>query len=90
MGIIGWILTGLIAGSLAQRFTGVERKGCLRTMLLGVAGGMLGGFLATRVFDGEKISRFGIKSILLALIGSVILCFVLGPLLGRRKSKQEK
>jgi uncharacterized membrane protein YeaQ/YmgE (transglycosylase-associated protein family) len=90
MGIIGWIITGLIAGSLAQRFTGVEKKGCLRTMLLGVAGGLLGGMIAT-LFSSKKqeIDRFGFRGIFLALIGSVILCFVLGPLLGRRSRNRK-
>jgi uncharacterized membrane protein YeaQ/YmgE (transglycosylase-associated protein family) len=86
MGLIGWILTGLVAGSLAQRFTGVEKKGCLRTILLGVGGGMLGGVLGTFVFGRKtEFDHFGIRSIFFALVGSVILCFVLGPLLGRRR-----
>ncbi len=89
MGIIGWILTGLIAGSLAQRFMGIEKKGCLRTMLLGVAGGLLGGFLATLISSRKReIDHFGFRGIFLALIGSMILCFVLGPRLGKRNDRR--
>jgi uncharacterized membrane protein YeaQ/YmgE (transglycosylase-associated protein family) len=86
MGIFGWILTGLIAGSLAQRFTGIERKGCLRTMLLGIAGGLVSGFIASAIFGRKtEIDHFGWRSIGFALVGSMIVCFVAGPLLGRKR-----
>lgn len=38
MGPIGWVIVGLIAGSLAQTVTGVEKRGCLFTLLIGVLG----------------------------------------------------
>jgi uncharacterized membrane protein YeaQ/YmgE (transglycosylase-associated protein family) len=85
MGLIGWIITGLIAGSLAQRVTGYEKEGCLRTMLLGVVGGLVGGFLSTAVFDGEKISDFGIRGIVLAFIGAVLVCLVAGRIFGKKR-----
>jgi uncharacterized membrane protein YeaQ/YmgE (transglycosylase-associated protein family) len=87
MGFIGWVITGLIAGSLALRVTGYEKEGCLRTVVLGALGGVLGGFLSTVLFDGEKISEFGIRGIVLAFIGAVLLCLVAGGLFGDKKRR---
>jgi uncharacterized membrane protein YeaQ/YmgE (transglycosylase-associated protein family) len=85
MGPLAWIVMGLIAGSLAQRLTGYEKEGCLRTIALGVLGGLLGGLLSTALFDGEKINEFGIRGIVLAFIGAVLICLVAGGIFGKRR-----
>ncbi len=85
MGIFAWIVTGLIAGSLAQRITGYEKEGCLRTMLLGVLGGLLGGWLSVALFQGESATKFGLRGIALAFVGAVLICLVAGGIFGKRK-----
>jgi uncharacterized membrane protein YeaQ/YmgE (transglycosylase-associated protein family) len=85
MGLIGWIITGLIAGSFALRVTGYKKEGCLRTIVLGVLGGVIGGFLSTVMFKGEKISEFGIRGIALAFVGAVIVCLVAGGVFGDKR-----
>jgi uncharacterized membrane protein YeaQ/YmgE (transglycosylase-associated protein family) len=90
MGILSWIITGLIAGSIAQRVTGYEKEGCLRTILLGVLGGLLGGFLATLLFKSEKITSFGIRGIFLAFVGAVLICLVAGGFFGDKKRSRKK
>lgn len=83
MGIIGWIIVGLVAGALAGRVTGVRGNGCLATVAVGVIGGLLGGAL----FDaagGEGIGDFGLYSMFVAFIGATILLFVYNALTGGR------
>ena len=53
MGLLGWIVIGLVAGSIAQRVAGVEKRGCLFTLLVGVLGAMVGGYLYNAVSDQE-------------------------------------
>ncbi len=85
MGLVAWIITGLIAGSFAQRVTGYEKEGCLRTLALGVLGGVLGGFLATALFKTEKITSLGFRGIFLAFAGAVLICAVAGGFFGKKK-----
>ncbi len=85
MNLLAWIATGIIAGGLAQRFTGYEKEGCLRRIALGVLGGLLGGFLSVAIFNGEKITKFGLRGIFLATVGALLISFVAGGLFGKKK-----
>jgi uncharacterized membrane protein YeaQ/YmgE (transglycosylase-associated protein family) len=73
MGIISWIVMGLIVGLLA-RFVmpGKDPRGLIITILLGIGGGLLGGYLGTQLGLGS-VSGFDLKSILLAIGGAVII-----------------
>jgi uncharacterized membrane protein YeaQ/YmgE (transglycosylase-associated protein family) len=86
VGFIGWIVVGLIAGSLAQRVTGVERRGCLYTLLLGVLGAVVGGALFNAA-GGRGIGDFGLWSLFVAFVGAGALCLVFDVLFdgGRRR-----
>lgn len=72
MGIIGWIVVGLVAGGLAGRVTGVRGNGCLTTMAVGVIGGLVGGMLFNAAGD-EGIGEFGLRSLFVAFIGATLL-----------------
>ena len=76
MGIIGWIVVGLLAGSLARAATGSEKRGCLGTMVVGILGGVIGGALFNAA-GGKGITDFGLWSILVAFVGACALLFVL-------------
>ena len=55
LGILGWIIIGLLAGALAGFFVpGRERMGCIGTMLVGIAGGLIGGFLWVNVLGRTR------------------------------------
>jgi uncharacterized membrane protein YeaQ/YmgE (transglycosylase-associated protein family) len=87
VGILGWIVVGLIAGWLARVATKYRRPpGCLFTMVIGVLGGLLGGFLFT-AFGSEGITDFSWRSIFVAFVGAVLLLLVLGAVsgMGRRR-----
>jgi uncharacterized membrane protein YeaQ/YmgE (transglycosylase-associated protein family) len=77
MGWFAWIVVGLIAGSLARRVTGLERLGCLTTLVIGVAGGLLGGALFNAAGD-RGIGKFGLRSVLVAFVGATLLLAVTG------------
>lgn len=81
MGILGWIVFGLVAGLLARALTpGRHSIGCFGTLAVGVVGALLGGFLGEAAF-GEKID-FGwdLKPFLLAVAGSIVLLLGLNAL----------
>lgn len=81
MGVIGWIVVGLIAGALAGRVTGVRGNGCLTTMVVGVLGGLIGGALFSAAGD-EGIGDFGLRSLFVAFVGASALLIVVGAVTG--------
>jgi uncharacterized membrane protein YeaQ/YmgE (transglycosylase-associated protein family) len=78
---LAWIIVGLVAGGLAQRVTGRQRRGCLTTLLIGVLGGLLGGLLFKLAGD-EGLTGMSLRSVLVAFVGSSLLLLVTG--VGRR------
>ena len=77
MGIIGWIVLGFLAGVIAKAIMpGGEAIGFIVTILLGVAGALLGGFLATAFGLGDPIDEFfDLSTWLAAIIGSLLILF---------------
>ncbi len=76
MGILYWALLGLVAGALAKWIMpGKDPGGVFVTILIGIAGAMIGGFLATLVGLGG-ISGFNLWSILVAVGGAIILLWI--------------
>jgi uncharacterized membrane protein YeaQ/YmgE (transglycosylase-associated protein family) len=78
LGIIGWIVLGFLAGVIAKAIMpGGEAIGFIVTILLGVAGALLGGFLATTFGFGDPIDEFfDLSTWLAAVIGSLVILFV--------------
>lgn len=76
MGLLSWILFGLIAGALAKLFTpGKDPGGCIITPIIGIAGALLGGWIATLVGFGG-ISGFDLRSLVIAVLGSILLLVI--------------
>ncbi|MEW1901566.1 MULTISPECIES: GlsB/YeaQ/YmgE family stress response membrane protein [unclassified Streptomyces] len=75
MGIIAWIVIGLLAGLIAKALTpGRDPGGFIITTLLGIAGGLLGGWLGKVIFGVDSIDGFfELSTWIAAIIGSVIL-----------------
>jgi uncharacterized membrane protein YeaQ/YmgE (transglycosylase-associated protein family) len=82
MGLVAWMVTGLVAGMLARAALGAPRRGCLYTMLIGVAGGLVGGMLFNAAGE-DGITDFGLWSIFVAFVGACVL-LLLFQLLDRR------
>lgn len=76
MGIFSWIIFGLIAGLLGKALMpGKDPGGWIITILLGIGGAILGGFLATLLGFGN-VSGFNLYSFLIAILGSLILLWL--------------
>ncbi|MGL3805408.1 GlsB/YeaQ/YmgE family stress response membrane protein [Paeniglutamicibacter sp. R2-26] len=86
MGFIGWIVLGLIAGAIAKAIKpGDQGGGLIATMLLGVVGAVLGGWLGSMIFDVNISEFWSLSTWLLAIGGSLIVLVVWG-LLTRKKA----
>jgi uncharacterized membrane protein YeaQ/YmgE (transglycosylase-associated protein family) len=85
MGIIAWIVIGLLAGVIAKALMpGKDPGGIIITMLIGIAGGLLGGFLGTVIFGVDSIDGFfDLSTWIAAIIGSVILLALYRVFAGR-------
>ncbi len=76
MGIFAWIVFGLIAGALAKLIMpGKDPGGMIVTMLIGIAGAILGGFVGGLMGFGG-ISGFDIRSMAIAIVGALLLLFI--------------
>lgn len=86
MGIIGWIILGLLAGWIAkQLMPGPDRGGFIVTMLVGIGGALLGGFLATALGFGDPIDEFfDLSTWVAAIVGALIILFAWNAIRGRR------
>ena len=83
MGIIGWIVLGLIAGIVAKAiFPGADGLGVIMTTLLGIAGALLGGFVAWLFGLGDPIDEFFDLSTWIASIVGAIVILWLASMLG--------
>jgi len=79
MGIIGWIVLGLAAGAIAKAILpGTQGGGWIITLLLGVVGALLGGFLGQLLFNVDLGGFFDIRTWLLAIGGSVLVLLIYG------------
>ena len=87
MGIIGWVLLGLIGGAIAKAILrGDQPGGIVVTTLVGIAGAMIGGGIAKALGFGDPIDEFfDLSTWLAAIIGSIILLVLWGMLTGRRR-----
>ena len=73
MGIFSWIVFGLIAGVLAKFFMpGKDPGGFIVTVLIGIAGAIVGGFIGTALGFGT-VSGFNFRSFLIAIAGAMLL-----------------
>jgi uncharacterized membrane protein YeaQ/YmgE (transglycosylase-associated protein family) len=85
MGILSWIIVGLIAGWLAGLIVKGDGYGCIGDIIVGVIGGLLGGWLASSFLNmGDPMTGINIQSIVVAFVGSVIFIVALRLITGRR------
>lgn len=74
MGILSWIILGIIAGALAKLLMpGDDPGGFFATMVLGIVGAFVGGFFAGLIGIGSGVTTFSFGSIITATVGAVIL-----------------
>jgi uncharacterized membrane protein YeaQ/YmgE (transglycosylase-associated protein family) len=85
VGIISWIIFGLIAGVIAKLLMpGRDPGGCIITILIGIAGAVVGGFVYERLANTTVNFGFDIGSFVVAVIGAFVLLLLYRLVAGRR------
>jgi uncharacterized membrane protein YeaQ/YmgE (transglycosylase-associated protein family) len=85
MGIISWIVLGAIAGFLANMIVG-GREGLIGTIILGIVGAVIGGYIAASVFHKGDVTDVNVESIVIAVLGAILVLFVWRALTRSRTS----
>ncbi len=88
MGIFGWLILGLLAGAIAKLILpGRQGGGWIITLVLGVVGALLGGFLGSLLFDVGIDDFFDLSTWLLAIGGALIVLVIYGAVTNRKGSR---
>ena len=86
MGILGWIVLGLIAGAIAKLILpGKQGGGWIITLVLGIVGALLGGFIGNLIFNRPIEEFFSIYTWLVAIGGSVLVLLIYGLITRNRR-----
>jgi uncharacterized membrane protein YeaQ/YmgE (transglycosylase-associated protein family) len=85
MGILAWIILGLIAGAIAKAIMpGRDPGGFIVTALIGIVGAVIGGFVGNMLFGIGGVSGVDIRSILISVVGALLLLWIYRMAVGRR------
>ena len=77
MGMLSWIIVGLIAGVLAKWIMpGKDPGGIIVTILIGIAGAIVGGFVVGLFVPGDMVTGINITTIIVATLGAILLLVV--------------
>ncbi|HSJ10150.1 MAG TPA: GlsB/YeaQ/YmgE family stress response membrane protein [Longimicrobiales bacterium] len=89
MGVLAWMLFGLIAGGIAKFIMpGKDPGGCLGTVIIGIMGAVIGGFVGNRLLDIGSVTGFNLRSFGIAILGTIILLTLYRLLLERRPPRR--
>jgi uncharacterized membrane protein YeaQ/YmgE (transglycosylase-associated protein family) len=91
MGILSWVIVGLIAGFLAGQVMRGGGYGVIGDIIVGVLGGLLGGWIAYYFFDvGDTMTGINMVSILVAFMGAILLILILRMIGGKRNINDDR
>jgi uncharacterized membrane protein YeaQ/YmgE (transglycosylase-associated protein family) len=91
MGILSWIIVGLVAGFLAGQVMRGGGYGLIGDIIIGVLGGVLGGWIASYFFHiGGAMSGISWQSILVAFVGAILLILILRMVGGRGRFRRNR
>ena len=78
MDVIGWIVVGFLAGALSGFvFNNRTARGCLPNILVGILGGIIGGWLAQQLFGVDQTRGF-LGALVVAFLGAILIRFLIG------------
>lgn len=87
MGILGFLIVGLICGTIAKAILKDRAVGgWVASLVIGVVGALVGGWLGSLLFDVELGGFFDIKTWLIAILGSILVLFVYTAVTGKRRA----
>jgi uncharacterized membrane protein YeaQ/YmgE (transglycosylase-associated protein family) len=85
MGILSWIVLGLIAGFIGSKIVDRQGQGFWLDIALGIVGALVGGFLFD-LFGASGVTGFNLYSLLVAIAGSVVVLVIYNAVMGRRRA----
>jgi uncharacterized membrane protein YeaQ/YmgE (transglycosylase-associated protein family) len=85
MGIISWIVLGLIAGFIGSKIVNRQGQGLWLDIALGIVGALVGGFLFD-LFGASGISGLNLYSMLVAIVGSIVVLLIYNMLFSQRRA----
>ena len=83
MGIISWIILGLIAGFIGSKIVDKQGQGFLLNMGLGIVGALVGGFLFA-FFGATGVTGLNLYSMIVAIVGAIVVLLIYNAVTGRR------
>ena len=83
MGIVSWIVLGAIAGFIANMLVG-GGEGVIGTIILGIVGAIVGGYIASALFHKGDVSGLNLESIVISVLGAILVLFVYRAMSKRR------
>ena len=84
MGIIAWLILGLIAGFIASKLVNKTGEGLIMDIVLGIVGAAVGGFVFTRFFGASGVTGLNIPSLFVAVVGAVVVLLAYHFIVRRR------
>jgi uncharacterized membrane protein YeaQ/YmgE (transglycosylase-associated protein family) len=85
MGIVSWIILGLIAGFIGSKIVGRQGQGFWLDIALGIVGALVGGFLFS-LFGASGVTGLNIYSMIVAVVGAIVVMLIYNTLTGRRRA----
>jgi uncharacterized membrane protein YeaQ/YmgE (transglycosylase-associated protein family) len=85
MGIVSWIILGLIAGFIGSKIVDRQGQGFWLDIALGIVGALVGGFLFD-LFGASGVTGLNIYSMIVAVVGSVVMLVIYNAVTGRRRA----
>ena len=85
MGIISWIILGLIAGFVGSKIVDSQGQGLWLNIALGIVGALVGGFIFD-LFGASGVTGLNVYSMIVAIVGSIVVLLIYNTLTGRRRA----
>ena len=83
MGVIAWIILGLVAGFIGSKVVNKTGSGLLMDIVLGIVGAVVGGFIFAQ-FGSAGVTGFNVYSMIVAIIGAIVVLVIYHAIVGRR------
>jgi uncharacterized membrane protein YeaQ/YmgE (transglycosylase-associated protein family) len=84
MGIIAWLVLGLISGFIASKIVNKTGEGLVIDILLGIVGAVVGGFVFNQFFGAAGVTGFNLYSMFVAVVGAIIVLLLYHMVVRRR------
>ena len=85
MGIISWVILGLIAGFIGSKIVNRQGQGFWLDIALGIVGALVGGFIFN-LFGASGVTGLNIYSMIVAIVGSIVVLLIYNVSMGRRRA----